>query len=477
MFGGHNVMELPESLKSGEVARLFPVISETGKEQRASSILLSVISAVPPLANAILSPLGQKIGTRTNVDTFTEVVFKSDPNSPRRDRPDGLIVVSTGQRRWSCLVEAKIGKNDLQSEQLERYLRLARDNDINAVLTISNEFAAIPTHHPIAVQKSLLRKVELFHMSWSGFLTEALLLHEQAVIKDPEQAFLLREFIRFFSHDSAGVTGFTSMPKEWSSAVAQVQAGGKIVRSDASAIVRAWHQQIRDLSLIMSRIISCKVGVRLPRSHTTDPDKRLSDDIHSLCGKGVLSADLEIPNTASSLMILADVNVRSIRISMSVDAPRNKARNSSRVSWLLRQLRDIEIPDVYISAVWASRAANTVLSLDKVRNDPKKIEDGASNSDIRAFEITLTSNSARRFAGTRTFIEELEFLAPQFYEKIGQHLESWQPSPPKPKHSVSEDTPSNQSSAPDAQKPEQPSAGNAHSDLLEIPVFLNRISS
>ncbi|MEO9963904.1 MAG: hypothetical protein ABJ388_01115 [Alphaproteobacteria bacterium] len=467
-------MELPESLTSGEVARLFPVISETGKEQRASSILLSVLSAVPPLANTVLSPLGQKIGTRTSVDTFTEIVFKSDPSSPRRDRPDGLIVVSTGHRKWSCLVEAKIGKNDLQPEQIERYLKIARENGIDAVLTISNEFAALPTHHPLAVQKSLLRKVGLFHISWSGVLTDALLLHEQAAIKDPEQAFLLREFIRFFSHDSAGVTGFTSMPKEWSTAVAQVQAGGKIIRPDAAEIVKAWHQQIRDLSLIMSRIISCKVGVRLPRSHVSDPDKRMSDEVHELCGRGILLADLEIPNTASPLMISADVNTRSIRISMSVDAPRDKARNSSRINWLLRQLREVEIPDVYISAVWASRAANTVLSLSEVRKDQKKIENGASNSDIRAFEITLTSNSARRFTGTRTFIEELEFLAPQFYEKIGQHLESWQPSPPKPKHSISEDE-SNRPPLPVAeQKPEQPSAGNAHSDLLEIPAFLSR---
>lgn len=467
-------MELPESLASGEVARLFPVISETGKEQRASSILLSVLSAVPPLANTVLSPLGQKIGIRTSVDTFTEIVFKSEPNSPRRDRPDGLIILNTGHRKWSCLIEAKIGKNDLQPEQIERYLKIAKENGIDAVLTISNEFAALPTHHPLAVQKSLLRKVGLFHISWSGILTDALLLHEQAAIKDPEQAFLLRELIRFFSHDSAGVTGFTSMPKEWSAAVAQAQAGGKITRSDAVEIVKAWHQQIRDLSLVMSRIISCKVGVRLPRSHVSDPDKRLSDEVHELCGKGILSADLEIPNTASPMTVSADVNTRSIRISMSVVAPRDKARNSSRVNWLLRQLREVEVPDVYVAAVWASRAANTVLSLSEVRKDQKRIEDGATNSDIRAFEITLTSNSARRFSGTRTFIEELEFLAPQFYEKIGQHLESWQPSPPKPKHSISDDESNIPSIAAAEQKTEQPSAGNAHSDLLEIPAFLSR---
>ena len=93
-------MELPANLKSGEVARLFPVIAETGKEQRASSILLSVISAVPQFAHSLLNQLGQRIGTRTSVDTFTEIVFKSDTNSSKKDRPDGLIQIKVGKRVW-----------------------------------------------------------------------------------------------------------------------------------------------------------------------------------------------------------------------------------------------------------------------------------------------------------------------------------------------------------------------------------------
>ena len=63
-------MKLPEYLKSGEVARLFPVISDSSKEQRAASILMSVLSAVPPFSNAILSQLGQKVGTRSVVNSF-----------------------------------------------------------------------------------------------------------------------------------------------------------------------------------------------------------------------------------------------------------------------------------------------------------------------------------------------------------------------------------------------------------------------
>ena len=466
-------MELPANLKSGEVARLFPVIAETGKEQRASSILLSVISAVPQFAHSLLNQLGQRIGTRTSVDTFTEIVFKSDTNSSKKDRPDGLIQIKVGKRVWTCLIEAKIGNNLLNPDQIERYLRLARDNGIDALLTISNEFAGVPTHHPISFPKNLTRKVELFHLSWSAILTEAVLLHEQAGIDDPEQAFLLREFVRFFSHASAGVTGFNAMPKEWSDAVDKVQAGGKVTKNDGEAIVEAWHQEVRDLALIMSRIISCRIGVKMSRAHILNQDKRIDDDLKCLCDKGFLSAEFEVPNAASHILVTADLQTRSLRVSMQIDAPKDRVRNSARVNWLLRQLKDLELKDVFVCALWVGRSTQTVFPLAEIRDDPGKLEDGNSNLEIKAFEITLTSNSARRFGGVRTFIEEIEHLAPKFYEMIGQHLETWLPPPPKPKHSVQlksekEEKPKNDDESV-VSKP-----GNSHFELLEIPDFLTR---
>lgn len=176
---------------------------------------------------------------------------------------------------------------------------------MDAVLTISNEFSAIATHHPLQVQKTLIKKVELLHFSWSAILTEAVLLHEQAAIKDPEQAFLIREFVRFFSHESAGVAGFTMMPKEWSLVVDRIQAGGKVTPPDGAVIVDAWHQEIRDLTLIMSRIVSCRLSTKLPRSHIIDPGKRKTDDLQILCEKGSLLAELEVPNAASTIKINA----------------------------------------------------------------------------------------------------------------------------------------------------------------------------
>lgn len=468
-------MERPEYLKSGEIARLFPVIAETGKEQRASSIFLSILSAVPPLADALLAQLGQTIGTRTIINTYTEIAFKTGNDPVKRDRPDGLICVNTGRREWTCLIEAKIGKNNLQVEQVEKYLKLARENNINAVLTISNEFATLPTHHPLKVQRNLIKRVEFLHLSWSAILTEAILLHEQAEIKDAEQAFLLREFVRFFSHDSAGVVGFTSMPREWSTVIDRIQAGGQITSPDGAKIVDAWHQEIRDLSLIMSQIISCRIATKLSRIHINDPARLKADDIDTLCQKGCLATELEVPNAASTINIFADLNARSLRVSMQIKAPRDKARNLSRTKWLLRQLKDLDLEDVYVSAIWTSRAPKTVLTLKEVREYPENLESGSKDPEIRAFEVTLKSSSARRFSGLRTFIEELELIAPLFYEKIGQHLSTWQAPPPKPKHTIREKQVEVEQEKSDMLEAETMRAGNAHSDLLEIPSFLNRV--
>lgn len=114
-------MDRPTFLSSGEQARLIPVGADTAKEARAVSILLATLTSVPPFARAMLQTLGQRVGTRARLDCFTEVVFNGNGGEVKT-RPDGLIVVDGGRgRQWHCLVEAKIGRAELDEEQLTRY--------------------------------------------------------------------------------------------------------------------------------------------------------------------------------------------------------------------------------------------------------------------------------------------------------------------------------------------------------------------
>ena len=162
-------VEIPANVQSGEAARLFPVLSETSREGRAASVFLSSLSVIDTLADALLRRLGRPIGTRTKIQCFTEVVLKSDPQF----RPDGLIIIDSGQQTWSALVECKIGKAIIETEQLEHYVKKARENDIDCVITISNELVPDPRRPPTAVDGRLTKAVGHFHYSWLAIRSEA----------------------------------------------------------------------------------------------------------------------------------------------------------------------------------------------------------------------------------------------------------------------------------------------------------------
>ena len=138
------MISLPDFLSSGTPARLFPVVADTRREERTLSILLAVLTRVPAFYRETLGSVGVRTGARTRVSAYTEVGIGSETGAA--DRPDGLLLVETGRTTWSALVEAKVGRSALDPDQVERYLKLARDNGIDAVITISNDFAARPTH-------------------------------------------------------------------------------------------------------------------------------------------------------------------------------------------------------------------------------------------------------------------------------------------------------------------------------------------
>jgi 2-phospho-L-lactate guanylyltransferase (CobY/MobA/RfbA family) len=148
--------DLPSILEKGERARLFPVLADTSRENRITSILLSVLSQVQPLAQEVLKSTGVRVGKKTIIEAYTEVVLRDQKDI--KNRPDGLLIVSTGKTTWRALIESKIGKAKLTVDQVERYLELAKDNEIDAVITISNDFVTRADHSPVAVSKKLLKK-------------------------------------------------------------------------------------------------------------------------------------------------------------------------------------------------------------------------------------------------------------------------------------------------------------------------------
>ncbi len=152
----------------------------------------------------MLKPLG---APRGRISTFTEVPFKQADG--KESRPDGAIVVERGKTRWVCLVEVKTSDGELGSDQVTRYIDVARAEGFDAVLTISNAITSTPEHLPFAIDGRKLRTMTVRHLSWWRVITEAVVQRRYRRIEDPDQDWILGELIAYMDHDASGANGFT----------------------------------------------------------------------------------------------------------------------------------------------------------------------------------------------------------------------------------------------------------------------------
>jgi len=429
----------PDFIESGEHARLIPVVADTNREQRTASIVLAALRGVYEFRQTMLGSLGVRVGKRAELSAWTEVTFKHDPHSKngkapnKHERPDGLLVLDTGRKRWTALVEAKVGNAEIGESQLTDYIKQAKANNVDAVITITNQFVALPSHHPVKLPKNVTRGVELFHWSWMYVLTQATLLLEDDAIASEDQRFILEEVVRHLSHDSSGISRFDSMNREWKDVVGRVKSGATLARTseEVENTVSSWHQEQRDLCLIMSRRLYRPVKLKLSRQHRTDAPGRLHDDCEELAKNRTLSCILEIPHAAADLHVTADLTTRTIVSSMRLTAPKDKKSTKARANWLGRQLSKARPEDIYIKAIRPGRAEDTQAPLSEVLNDARVLESSGTNVAPVAFEVFHMLDLAGKFSGSKVFIERLEDAVPYFYEQVGQRLRAWVEPPPK----------------------------------------------
>ena len=223
------------------------------------------------------------------------------------------------------------------------------------------------------------------------------------------------------------------MNSEWRALVLGIRDGQQFRRNspEIENTVTSWHQEERDLCLILSRRIGEQVSIRgMSRKHRAEPARRLRDACDALISSNELHSSFSVPNTASDLEVTADLQRRTISCSMRLNSPLDKQRASARINWLRRQLRDVHGDDIQVRAFWPGRAITTQASLSEVNLDSKCLENESPGMAPTGFEVIMIRDVAGRFSGRRTFIEDLENMIPEFYEEVGQHLRPWAPPPP-----------------------------------------------
>lgn len=422
----------PEYLSQGEAARLFPVLATTSKEGRTTAVVLSCLTSIHEFGQNLLKSLDVRVGRTSTIDAFTEIVFAGDKTASK-DRPDGLLIVQTGKREWRALVETKVGSNLLDDDQVERYRNLAKLHGVDCVITISNQFTSKPENHPLQSVRKSRSCIPVYHWSWMFILTTADLLISNDEVSDPDQLYLLNELKRFLTHESTGIKGFDRMPQEWTELNKLVSASEGIPAKSESAqvVLEAWHQETRDLSLILSRQTQTLVREKLPRKHMDDPNLRMKEEFACLRETKRLGTTLIIPDAASPVEVYANLMTRSISVEMFLRAPEDKKSTKARVNWLLRQLKSVETPDIHIRLMWPGSSEATLYPLEELREDATIAETGKEGMQVLGFHVLLSRRIGAKFTQQTNFISSLEEIVPEFYKDIGQNLVAWRKAAPK----------------------------------------------
>lgn len=301
-------------------ARLIPTSGINGaqeQERRATSALLAVMGAVKEYGRSLTKSLGAHAG---EIETFIEVEFDMEG---KKVIPDGLIRVSCGSKVWTALVEVKTGRDDLQTEQLENYLEVARREGFQALLTISNETPTAPGVHPTRVDKRKLKYVGLHHLAWSEVLSLAVLEKEYRGVADPDQAYILGELIRYLEHPRSGALEFEDMSSSWV-AVRNAVADGTLRANNTGAaeVAGRFDALLRFTALQLSTRLGTEATVAYSRKEQNDPSSRSQAQINNMVQHGRLQGALKIPDTVGTLDIVVDLRARQVTCSVALDAPR-----------------------------------------------------------------------------------------------------------------------------------------------------------
>ncbi|NMO02188.1 TerD family protein [Gordonia sp. TBRC 11910] len=396
-------------------ARLFPVVgikSAAEQEMRATSVLLSVMEVVKEFGRAVTSKWGAPGG---KIETFTEVRFSHGGDDLR---PDGMVRISRGARVWTALVEVKTGKNNLKADQVEKYLKLAKSKDFDAVVTISSDLLPAADDVAVEIDARHTKNIALLHISWEELIAEASMLNSHIGVSEATRARVLADFLTYALEPASGMAVFDDMGATWVKVREAVK--DRTLRADGGAVevCNGYDRLLRHLALQLSSLTGQRVVAVVPANR---PDA--VSRARQLADSGELFGTLRVSGATGAIVVNADLRTERITCSMPVGAPRS-GRPATKVNWLVRQLGSA--PDaVRLTAHHSgSRTESTAVMLGALRGERGSLVP-PDDKDVREFTVAMeTSMGTKRSGSSGGFVAAAVKLLNVFYEEVVQTVRS-----------------------------------------------------
>jgi hypothetical protein len=292
---------------------------------------------------------------------------------------------------------------------------------------------AVPGVHPVTLPKARAQAAKLYHLSWSQIRTEALVEQANRSVSDPDQAWILAEFIRYLEHPRSGAIDFDDMGSSWVHVRDRARAGTLHPHDKAAAeVADKFGGLISFAALQLSRELGTGVRPMVPQSQLRDPAKYLQEAVSEFASTGLLQGAVRVPGAVAPIKITADLRSGLIHCAATVPAPR-EGRPTTRVNWLTRQLKTAPGQLCIQPSVAFQRGRGQTRTLDEARKDPRSLVEDPAH-ELRSFTVSLSCNAGpARGQGRGSFVDSVLTAVEKFYSEIVQHIKPWAPAPPKVK--------------------------------------------
>ncbi len=430
------ITKLNEVLTEDRKARLFPVLRSVESEMRATSAFLSTLRSVREFSQAIIKFAGGPSGATRRVECYVEVTLEKTSQDQEDSRLDGVIVSSRGRDAWVALLEVKTGTNKLDQQQFDKYLELARDNNFNAIITVSNQPAQTNNYPPLNVRYRG-SKIRIIHLSWERLLREAQLLTRQDRVEDADQQYILNEWARYLLNPKAKIMSDHVVGDYWQNVLKS--AANKRLNSSKDQLeqfVRDWVGFLRFQTFRLRAKLGENVDIKLRLREQKDSSLYIKRLFNECLSDGQMSSSIQTSHAVAPIDVTFKLDSRKILFSVSLKPPEDKDRRR-QIMWLRNeQLKNIDdsLPDLLLVIEWKFRNIHTEIYVTDAIKDRKNIEnviemDNIGNDiGVKSFRIEWSTDLVRKksevFSSIGGNMEE-------FYRTVIQNLKVYFPSTPK----------------------------------------------
>lgn len=436
---GFKIEELEE-----KKARLFPLNNlRLTDEVNTTSILLSSLCAIKEFREAVFKEIG--IGTITNktvkLHPYVEILPKKE-----KDRPDGLIFLTTGKAQnvdYSFLFEVKT-KGVLEKNQIEKYIQCTKDCKIDYLITISNAFVTTPEMTPVP---DLKNKKNLFHFSWKFLAT---ILHNviDNGIADEDQVFIAKELLIFLDNHP-DIQNFNRMHEAWNNDAREISKTniGKFIPKKKfndilDRVCLSWIQEEKDICLKLQKEYNKQLSLNILADEKSNLNKRIENYRKAIETTKILEAKYIInclnskyfKNTKDRFFnISLNFNNHEVRNELNLPAFNGKS-NKTQITELLKLLDKLQVGEedkIFIEPVIKGNKSLGKVSYKALKehkdfnSKPYELfnESLMSKAEIKYFCIFASKEiDSNNFYSPTKVIEQIDMLTMAFFKNIVNQL-------------------------------------------------------